>query len=122
MQYNYDEIRRSLRMADDLQLKLFWFEDISGEPWIVRDDHAIPGAIERMHARGNIRFLLATDFEHVRALTLNQRRESHTFHEPGKVTNNTLTEIEDQTVQTLALEPSPAETPDQRNQAPHDTS
>lgn len=75
LQYNYDEIRRSLRMADDPQLKLFWFEDITGEPWIVKDDHAIPGAIERMHARGKICFLLAMDIEHVRALALDQRRE-----------------------------------------------
>ncbi|GAB7334605.1 hypothetical protein MBLNU13_g06574t2 [Cladosporium sp. NU13] len=103
LQYNYDDIRRSLRMADDSQLKLFWFEYIAGEPWIVKDDHAIPGAIERMHARGKICFLLATDIEHVRALTLNQRQ------------------IENQTVQTLTLDLSPAETPDQQDETPHDT-
>ena len=123
LQYNYDEIRRSLRMTDDHQLKLFWFEDITGEPWIVKDDHAIPGAVERMHAKGKICFLLATDIEHVRALTLDQRRESYTLHKPAAaVANNTFTEIENQTVQILALDRSPTGTPDQQNQASHDTS
>ena len=112
LHFNYEEIRRSLRMTDDPQLKLFWFEDIAGELWIVKDDHAIPGAIERMHARGKICFLLATDIEHVRALTLDQRRKSHTLLKPGSTTNKTLTEIEHQTVQILALDGSPTGTPD----------
>lgn len=73
LHYNYDEIRRSLRMAQDPQLGLFWFEDITGEPWIVRDDHAISGAIERMQSKGKICFLLARDIEHVRTLTPSQR-------------------------------------------------
>jgi len=81
LHYNYDEIRRSLRMAQEPQLDLFWFEDITGEPWVVKDDHAIPGAIERMHSKGKICFLLARDIEHVRALNPAQRGKWNTFLE-----------------------------------------
>lgn len=71
--YDYEEIRRSLRMTDDSNLQLFWFEDLEEQPWIVRDHHAIAGAIERMHRKGEICFLLARSIEHVLALTVGQR-------------------------------------------------
>jgi hypothetical protein len=67
--YNLEEIRESLRMTEDPELQLFWFEDLTGQPWTVKDHHAIAGAIERMHRKGEICFLLARSIEFVRALT-----------------------------------------------------
>jgi hypothetical protein len=67
--YNFEEICKSLRMAEDPDLQLFWFEDLAGQPWIVKDHHAVAGAIERMHRKGEICFLLASSVESVRALT-----------------------------------------------------
>jgi hypothetical protein len=119
LHYNYDEIRRSLRMAQDPQLELFWFEDITGEPWVVKDDHAIPGVIERMHSKGKICFLLARDVDHVRALTLSQRGKCDTSIQPATATN-TWTELQHQTVQTLTLDLSSAEQPDQHDHAHRD--
>lgn len=75
LSYDYDKVRISLGMTQDPLLRLFWFEDIAGEPWVVKSDHAIAGAIERMHSKGNICFLLARDIEHVCALTASQRGE-----------------------------------------------
>jgi hypothetical protein len=75
LSYDYDKVRTSLGMTQDPLLRLFWFEDIAGEPWVVKSDHAIAGAIERMHSRGKICFLLAKDIEHVCALTASQRGE-----------------------------------------------
>lgn len=80
--YNYEAIRKSLRMTEDRELQLFWFEDLAGEPWSVKDDHAVAGAIERMHRKGEICFLLARNIEHVRALTITQRGECHTPSKP----------------------------------------
>ena len=76
---NYAEIRESLRMTQDPQLQLFWFDDIAGEPWALEDDFAIAGAIERMLSRGKICFLLARDVIHVRALTVGERGECKMF-------------------------------------------
>jgi hypothetical protein len=71
--YNLEEIRRSLRMTEDPELQLFWFEDLAGQPWFVKDHHALTGAIERMHRKGEICFLLSRSIEFVRALTPAQR-------------------------------------------------
>jgi hypothetical protein len=71
--YNFEEIRKSLRMVEDPDLQLFWFEDLAGQPWTVKDHHAIAGVIERMHLKGEICFLLARSIEFVRALTPAQR-------------------------------------------------
>jgi hypothetical protein len=73
--YNFEEIRKSLRMAEDPDLQLFWFEDLAGQPWTVKDHHAIAGAVERMHRKGEICFLLAKSIEFVRALTPAHRGE-----------------------------------------------
>lgn len=102
--YNFDEIRRSLRMIKDSQLQLFWFENLAGQPWVVKDDHAIAGAVERMHSEGKICFILARDIEHVRALTRSQRGEYNEFLVSSLSTAaNVLTEIEKQTAQILTL-------------------
>lgn len=77
--YDYDKVRNSLGMTEDPQLRLFWFEDIEGEPWFVKNDHAMAGAIERMHLKGKICFLLARDIEHVSALTPSQRGKYNTL-------------------------------------------
>lgn len=71
--YDYEKIRLSLRMTENPDLQLFWFETLEGQPWIVKDDHAVAGAIERMHRKGGICFLLARSIDHVRALTVGQR-------------------------------------------------
>jgi hypothetical protein len=71
--YNFEEIRKSLRMVEDPDLQLFWFEDLAGQPWTVKDHHAIAGVIERMHRKGEFCFLLARSIEFVRALTPAQR-------------------------------------------------
>jgi hypothetical protein len=73
--YNYKEIHRSLGTARDPLLQLFWFESTTEEPWVVKSDHSLAGAIERMHSKGKICFLLARDIEHVRTLTPSQRGE-----------------------------------------------
>lgn len=117
--YDYDKVRISLRMAEDPQLRLFWFEDIEGEPWVVKSDHAIAGAIERMHSKCKICFLLAGDIEHVCALTPSQQGECNALNELATVTN-TSADIEKQTVQTLTLDLRPAEDPGQHNQAHRD--
>lgn len=119
LSYDYDKVRVSLRMAEDPQLRLFWFEDITGEPWVVKSDHAIAGAIERMHSKDKICFLLATDIEHVCALTPSQRGECNTFLELATPTDTSV-DIEKQTVQTLTLDLRPAENPDQQKQANRD--
>jgi hypothetical protein len=75
LSYDYDKVRISLGMTQDPLLRLFWFEDIAGEPWVVKSDHAIAGAIERMQSKGKICFLLARGIEHVCALTASQRGE-----------------------------------------------
>ena len=71
--YDYKEIHESLGMVQDPRLSLFWFDDITGEPWAMKSDHAVAGAIERMHSKGKICFLLAIDIDHVRALTPGER-------------------------------------------------
>jgi hypothetical protein len=119
LHYNYDEIRRSLRMAQDPQLELFWFEDITGQPWVVKDDHAIPGAIERMHSKGNICFLLARDIEHVRALSPRHRGKCNLVVESATATN-TWAEIQNQTVQILMLDLNAADDIDEQDQAHRD--
>lgn len=75
-QYDYEELRRSLRITTDSGLQVFWFEDKSQEPWVARDDQAIAGAIERMHKNNDICFFVAADVEHVRALSVAQRGTS----------------------------------------------
>jgi hypothetical protein len=77
--YNLEEIRKSLRMTEDPELQLFWFEDLAEQPWIVKDHHAVAGAIERMHRKGDICFLLAKSVELVHALTPAQRGEVDSF-------------------------------------------
>lgn len=120
LSYDYDKVRISLGMTQDPQLRLFWFEDIAGEPWVVKSDHAIAGAIERMHSKGNICFLLARDIEHVYALTPSQRGERATDILTQALPTNARTEIENQTVQTLTLDLQPAEDPYQQDQVHRD--
>lgn len=77
--YDYKLIHESLGMAQDRQLDLYWFDDLAGEPWVIKSDYAVAGAIERMHSKGKICFLLARNIEHVRALTPSQRRTFRMF-------------------------------------------
>ena len=77
--YDYKLIHESLGMAQDRQLDLYWFDDLAGEPWVIKSDYAVAGAIERMHSKGEICFLLARNIEHVRALTPSQRRTFRMF-------------------------------------------
>ena len=120
--YDYKKIRRSLGMAHDPELGLFWFEDPTLEPWIVKSNHAIAGAIERMHSKGKICFLLATDIEHVRALTPDQRGECFMVSTCGYSSTDGLPDIEKQKVQTLTLNMSAARVFDQHDQMYRDVS
>ncbi|KAM0721606.1 hypothetical protein Q7P37_002531 [Cladosporium fusiforme] len=72
-QYDYEEVKNSLRITTDSNLKVFWFEDYAREPWVAKDVHAIAGAIERMHRKGEICLFIASKFGHVRALSKEQR-------------------------------------------------
>lgn len=116
LNYDYKTIRRSLGMAQDPELGLFWFEDPTLEPWIVKSNHAIAGAIERIHSKGKICFLLATDIEHVRALTPDQRGECFMVSACGYSNTDGSPDIQKQKVQTLTLNMSVAGVFDQHDQ------
>jgi len=66
----------SLRIHDapDSQRRVYWFEDIEGEPWCARDCHSITGAVDRMRSKGGeVCFFVAYDVNHVRGLSLDKR-------------------------------------------------
>jgi hypothetical protein len=101
--YNSEKIRKSLRMTEDPELQLFWFEDLAGQPWSVKDHHAIAGAIERMHRKGEICFLLAKSIEFVRALMPAQRGQYNLLWRIQVTAANSLTDIAKQTLQVVTL-------------------
>lgn len=72
--YNFEEIRRSLRLTPESPQQVYWFDDIELEPWVARDDSAIAGAVQRMYLqRGEVCFFVAEGIKVVRALSVKQR-------------------------------------------------
>ena len=77
-QYDLENVKQSLRVqeaaAAGLLFELYWFETLENGPWLIKDVHALAGAVERMRVkRGAVCFFVAANVEHVRALSLSQR-------------------------------------------------
>lgn len=85
--YDYEEMRSSLRIAKDSKSSVYWFEDHAHDPWVAKDNHAIAGAIERMHRKGAVCLFVAAELGHVRALSKKQRSKLPQSPKPDILTD-----------------------------------
>jgi hypothetical protein len=69
-QYDAESIIINLRLqSPGCQLRVYWFEDLEGDPWLARDLPAVAGAVERMRSKGReVCLFVAYDYEMVRGL------------------------------------------------------
>jgi hypothetical protein len=85
-QYDPEAIIANLRLqSPGCALRVYWFEDLEGDPWVARDIPAIVGAVERMRSRGReVCLFVAWDFEMVRGLRREwralERQREQTLH------------------------------------------